>query len=96
VDFLKEVTMKPKAKPEPRIQIKLSAPQSSVKAYEATRKEADELGFDWNATMIEQLDKTNAEFSQFLAQQRAKLQPNGGLTPVDRVSTTNRADSDRA
>ena len=55
--------MKPKTKPEPKIQIKLSAPKSSADCYAATRKEADELGFDWNATMVEQLDRTNAEFS---------------------------------
>jgi len=83
--------MKPKTKPEPKTQLKLSIPQSIAKAFEATRKEADDLGFDWTATMIEQMEKTNSEFSQFLAQHRAKVQPKAGLTPSDRVSTTNGA-----
>jgi hypothetical protein len=88
--------MKPKTKPEPKIQIKLSVPQSSATAFDATRKEADQLGFDWNATMIEQMEKTNAEFSQFLAQHRAKLQANTGLTPSHSVSSANGADRERA
>jgi hypothetical protein len=88
--------MKPKTKPEPKIQIKLSVGQSSATAFDATRKEADELGFDWNATMVEQLDKTNTEFSQFLAQHRAKLQANTGLTPSHKVSTANGAERERA
>jgi hypothetical protein len=88
--------MKPKTKPEHKIQIKLSVPQSSATAFDATRKEADELGFDWNGTMVEQMEKTNTEFSQFLAQHRAKLQANTGLTPRDRISTANGADRERS
>ena len=86
--------MKPKTKPEPKTQIKLSVAKSQAASFEATRKEADELGFDWNATMVDVVEKTNTEFSQFLAQHRAKLQPKAGLPPSDRVSTTNGADPD--
>lgn len=88
--------MKPKTKPEPKIQIKLSVPHSKATAFDATRREADELGFDWNGTMVEQMEKTNTEFSQFLAQHRAKLQANTGLTPIDRISTANGPDLERA
>lgn len=84
--------MKPKTKPEPKTQIKLSVAKSSAAAFDATRKEADELGFDWNATMVEQLEKTNTEFSQFLAQHRAKVQTNTGLTPSPRIKTSNSSD----
>ena len=84
--------MKPKAKPEPKTQIKLSVAKSSAAAFEVTRKEADELGFDWNATMVEHLEKTNTEFSQFLAQHRAKLQSNTGLTTRVRTSISNGSD----
>jgi len=88
--------MKPKTKPELKIQIKLSVPKSSADAFDSTRKEADELGFDWNATMVEQMEKTNTEFSQFLAQRRAKVQPIVGLTPSPRPITANGKDTDRA
>jgi hypothetical protein len=84
--------LKPKTKPEPKTQIKLSLPKSLAEAFDTTRKEADQLGFDWNATMVEQLEKSNAEFSQFLAQRRAKLQSKPGLTPI----TANGPDTDRA
>jgi hypothetical protein len=84
-----------KPKPEPKTQIKLSVPKSMAANFETTRKQADELGFDWNATMVEQLEKSNTEFSQFLAQHRAKLQPNAGLTLSDRINTTNGAEPDR-
>ena len=43
-------------------------------------KIADELGFDWTATQLEQMEKTNTELSQFLAQHRAKVRPKAGLT----------------
>ena len=88
--------MKPKTKPQPRVQFKLSIPESIAKAFEATRKEADELGFDWTATMLEPMEKTNTEFSQFLARHRAKVQPDSGLTPSPRTFTSNSADPDRA
>src|SRR5438105_3098620 len=80
-----EIHMKPKAKAEPKTQIKLSVPQSTANAFDATRKEADAAGFDWNATMVEQLEKTNSEFRQFLAQHRPKVQPSPSLTPASRV-----------
>ena len=83
--------MKPKTKPEPKVQLKLSIPESKAKAFEATRKEADELGFDWTATMLETMEKTNSEFSQFLAQHRAKVQPKTGLL----TSHSNGPDTDR-
>ena len=88
--------MKPKTKPEPRIQIKLSVSKSSATAFDATRKEADQLGFDWNATMVEQMERTNTEFSQFLAQHRTKLQANNGPSPSHSISTANGADRERA
>jgi dsDNA-binding SOS-regulon protein len=88
--------MKPKTKPEPRMQIKFSVPKSTADAFDATRKQADELGFDWNGTMVEQLEKTNSEFSQFLARHRAKTQPNAGLTASHRVNTSNGADPESA
>ena len=72
--------MKPKTKPERRVQFKMSIPETTAKAFEATRKEADELGFDWTATQLEQMEKTNTELSQFLAQHRAKVRPKAGLT----------------
>jgi hypothetical protein len=90
----KETKVKPKTKPEPKVQFKLTIPQSTAKAFEATRKEADELGFDWTATMLEPMEKTNTEFSQFLARQRAKVQPDSGLTPKPRTSTGNSSDLD--
>jgi len=81
--------VKPKTKPEPKVQLKLSIPESIAKAFEATRKEADELGFDWTATMLETMEKTNTEFSQFLAQHRAKVQPDSGPTRSPRTSSSN-------
>jgi hypothetical protein len=87
--------VKPKTKPEPKIQFKLSIAQSKAKAFEATRKEADELGFDWTATILEPMEKTNTEFSQFLAQHRAKLQSNAGLTSSSPISLTNGTDPEQ-
>jgi hypothetical protein len=81
--------VKPKTKPEAKIQFKLSIPESIAKAFEATRKEADELGFDWTATMLEPMEKTNTEFSQFLARHRAKVQPEPGLTSSPRSGPSN-------
>lgn len=81
--------MKPKTKPESKVQFKLSIPESKAKAFEATRKEADDLGFDWTATMLEPMEKTNAEFGQFLARHRAKVQPDSGLTSSPKLSPSN-------
>ncbi len=88
--------MKPKAKPEPKVQFKMSIPESIAKTFDAHRKEGDELGFDWTATMLEPMLKTDTEFSQFLAKHRAKLQPEMKLTAGDRVSTPNGSEPERA
>jgi hypothetical protein len=87
--------MKPKTKPEAKVQFKMSIPKSIAEAFDTHRKEGDQLGFDWTATMLEPMLKTDAEFSQFLAQHRAKVQPEVKLTPLDRISTTNGAEPDR-
>jgi hypothetical protein len=81
--------MKPKTKPEAKVQFKLSIPDSIARAFEATRKEADELGFDWTATMLDPMQKTNTEFSQFLARHRAKVQADSGLTSSPKISPSN-------
>jgi hypothetical protein len=81
----------PKTKPEPKVQFKMSIPESIAKAFDAHRKEGDELGYDWTATILEAMVKEDQQFSQFLAKHRAKVQPDYGLTPADRVSTTNGA-----
>jgi hypothetical protein len=81
--------MKPKTKPEPKVQFKMSIPESIAKAFDAHRKEGDELGFDWTATMLEPMVKTDTEFSQFLAHHRAKLQPDSGLTSSPKISPSN-------
>jgi hypothetical protein len=83
--------MKPRTKPEPRVQIKLSVAKSVADACEAARKEAAETPFDWNATMAEKIEKENAEFREFLAQYKAKSQPNAGLE----ISPINGADPDQ-
>jgi hypothetical protein len=88
--------MKPKTKPEPKVQFKMSIPESIAKAFDAHRKEGDELGFDWTATMLEPMMKTDTEFSQFLAQHRAKVQPDSGLTSSPTSVTSNGSDPDRA
>ncbi|MBV8055414.1 MAG: hypothetical protein JOZ29_06360 [Deltaproteobacteria bacterium] len=86
----------PKAKPEPKVQFKMSIPESIAKAFDAHRKEGDQLGFDWTATVLEPMIKTDTEFSQFLAKHRAKLQPEAGPPPSPTPSTSNGTDSDRA
>jgi hypothetical protein len=78
--------MKPKTKPEPKVQFKMSIPESIAKAFEAHRKEGDELGYDWTATMLERMVKEDQEFSQFLAKHRAKVQPQAGLTSSPKSS----------
>jgi hypothetical protein len=88
--------MKPKTKPEAKVQFKLSIPESIAKAFEATRKEADKLGFDWTATILEPMQKTNIEFSQFLAQHRAKVQPDSGLTSSPTTSSPDGAEPERS
>jgi hypothetical protein len=93
-------TMKPKTKPEPKTQFKMTISQSVAAAFEATRKEADDLGFDWTATMLEPMVKRNSEFSQFLAQHRAKVQPqvqpDADLNGGHKISHSNGPDPDRA
>jgi hypothetical protein len=84
--------MKPKTKPESRIQIKLSMPKSLGEACETARKRADKTPYDWNATMVEAVEKANTEFSQFLDLHEANGQPKAGLT----TSPTNGADPDRS
>jgi len=88
--------MKPKTKAEPKVQIKLSMPKSLAEACEATRKRADKTSYDWNATMVDAVEKANTEFSQFLDQHEAKSQPNAGLTSSPKASSINGADPDRA
>jgi hypothetical protein len=79
----------PKTKPEPKVQFKMSIPESIAKAFDAHRKEGDDLGFDWTATMLEPMVKTDTEFSQFLAQHRAKVQPDSKLTSSPKISPSN-------
>jgi hypothetical protein len=81
----------PKTKPEPKVQVKLSMPESLGKACELTRKRADKTPYDWNGTIVEAVEKANTEFSQFLDQHEAKVQPNVRLSPIDRVSIPNGA-----
>jgi hypothetical protein len=71
--------MKPKTKPEPKVKIKISVAQSVAAACDAARKEAADTPFDWNATMAEKIERENAEFRDFVAQYKAKPQPNTGL-----------------
>jgi hypothetical protein len=72
--------MKPKTKPEPKVQVKLSMPKSLADACEKNRKRADATSYDWNATMVDAVEKANTEFGQFLDQHEAKVQPNTSLT----------------
>jgi hypothetical protein len=67
-------------------------PKSLAEACETARKRADSTTYDWNATMVEAVEKANTEFSQFLDQHEAKVQPNARLNP----SPTNGSQPDRA
>jgi hypothetical protein len=83
--------MKPKIKPEPKVQIKLSMSKSLGEACEMARKRAEKTPYDWNGTIVEAVEKANTEFSRFLDQHEAKVQPKVSLSPIDRVSTPNGA-----
>jgi hypothetical protein len=85
-----EVTnrMKPKTKPEPTVQIRISVPKSLADACDLARKQSKDTPYDWNATMAEAIQKANTEFVQFLA----NSQPKPGLTS----SQTNGVQADRA
>ena len=67
----------------------MSIDESIAKAFEAHRQEADQLGYDWTATILELMVKGDTEFSQFLATHRAKIQPNSELTSSPKSSTNN-------
>jgi hypothetical protein len=92
--------MKPKTKAEKRTHIKLSLPQSLNVTFDTTRKEADELGFDWNGTMVDALADANTKLSRFLAQHRARVKPNAGPASGpelnQRKRTVNGADQEPA
>ena len=81
--------MKPKTKAERKVQFKMSIDESIAKAFDTHRKEADQLGYDWTATMVELMLKGDTEFSQFLAKRRAKVQPDSGLTSSPKSSPSN-------
>lgn len=88
--------MKPKTKPEPKVQIKISLAKSVAQACDLARKEAEHTAYDWNATMAEALEKANSEFLQFLAQDRTNAQPDTGLNSSPRSHRANGSDLDHA
>jgi hypothetical protein len=79
----------PKTKAEPRVQIKLSMPKSLAEACDAARKRAENTAYDWNAEMVEAVEKANITFTKFLDQYEAKVQANTGLTSSPIASPTN-------
>jgi hypothetical protein len=81
--------MKPKAKAERKVQFKMSIDESIAKTFDAHRKEADQLGYDWTATILDPMLKADTEFSQFLAKHPAKVQPESGLTRSPKPSSSN-------
>jgi hypothetical protein len=85
----------PKTKAEPKVQVKLSMPKSLAEACEKNRKRAESTTYDWNATMVDAVEKANTEFGQFLDQYEAKVQPNASLTSSPTISMSNGAEQKR-
>jgi hypothetical protein len=88
--------MKVKVKPEATVQIRISVRKSVAVACDLARQQSKDTPYDWNGTMAEAVEKANSEFVEFLAKAQPKVQPGRSLNPVDRVSTRNGSDPDRA
>ena len=70
--------MKLKTKPERKVKFMISIPESIAQTFDAHRKEGDARGYDWTATVLESMMKTDTEFSEYLTQHPAKTQPQPG------------------
>jgi hypothetical protein len=92
--------MKPKTKPEKKLQYKLNITESLAAKCDAAKKEAEDTPYSWDATIAEVVEKETAAFSQFVAEFKAKRQPksqaDSKLISGPTHSHSNGTDSERA
>jgi hypothetical protein len=84
--------MKPKTKPEKKVQYKLNITESLAAKCDAAKKEAEDTPYSWDATIAEVVEKETTAFRQFVADFKAKSQAESKLTSSLKASSINGTD----